>query len=57
MNFVCFWIIEIPLAYLLAMQFGLAEKGVFLAIVTSESLLGIMGILIFRRGHWKLREV
>ncbi len=57
MNFICFWIIEIPLAYLLAMQFGLAEKGVFIAIITSESLLGILGTLIFRLGRWKLREV
>jgi putative MATE family efflux protein len=57
MNFICFWIIEIPLAYLLAIQFGLAEKGVFIAIITSESLLGILGILIFRLGRWKLREI
>jgi putative MATE family efflux protein len=57
MNFICFWIIEIPLAYLLSIQFGLAEKGVFIAIITSESLLGILGILIFRLGRWKLREV
>ncbi|MCK4558140.1 MAG: MATE family efflux transporter [Calditrichia bacterium] len=57
LNFFCFWLIEVPLAYMLALQFGLAETGVFLAIISSESLLGILGIIVFRQGRWKLREV
>ena len=57
LNFICFWLMEIPLAYMLALKFGLAENGVFLAIISSESLLGILGIFVFRRGRWKLREV
>jgi Na+-driven multidrug efflux pump len=57
MNFFCFWLIEIPLAYVLAIEMGLSERGVFLAIIASESLLGVLGIILFRRGKWKLREV
>jgi putative MATE family efflux protein len=57
LNFICFWLVEIPLAYLLAMQIGLSETGVFLAIISSESLLGVLGIIVFRQGKWKLREV
>jgi len=57
LNFICFWLIEIPLAYMLALKFGLAENGVFLAIISSESLLGVLGIIVFRKGRWKLREV
>ena len=57
LNFICFWIIEIPLAYIISVQFGMHEKGVFLAIVIAESCLGILGLLSFRRGKWKLREV
>ena len=57
LNFICFWLIEIPLAYILALQLNLTETGVFLAIISSESLLGILGIIVFRRGKWKLREV
>jgi Na+-driven multidrug efflux pump len=57
LNFICFWLIEIPLAYLLALKLGLDESGVFLAIISSESLLGVLGIFVFRRGNWKLREV
>ncbi len=57
LNFICFWIIEIPLAYIISVQFGMNEKGVFLAIVVAESCLGILGLLSFKKGKWKLREV
>lgn len=57
MNFFCFWLFEIPLAWLLALKLGLNESGVFIAIIAGESLLGLMGIVIFRRGKWKEREV
>lgn len=54
MNLVCFWIIQIPLAYWLATQLGAGPNGVFIAIVLSESLLSVLSILVFRRGNWKL---
>lgn len=57
MNLFCFWLVEIPLAYLLSLQLGFDEQGVFMAIITSESLLGILGIILFRQGRWKLRQV
>jgi putative MATE family efflux protein len=57
LNFICFWIIEIPLAYIISIQMGMNEQGVFLAIVIAESCLGMLGLLAFRRGKWKLREV
>ena len=57
LNFICFWIIEIPLAYIISIQLGMNEQGVFLAIVIAESCLGMLGLLAFRRGKWKLREV
>jgi putative MATE family efflux protein len=56
-NFFCFWLFEIPLAYLLALSLGLNEAGVFLAITIAESTLGLVGVLVFRRGRWKQRKV
>lgn len=56
-NFICFWIIEVPLAYLLAIQFDLAVKGVSYAIVFAESMLTLMAFLLFKRGKWKKKEV
>jgi len=48
-----FWLFQIPVAYLLSKTFGYGPKGVYFAIVMSESLMAISGILIFRRGKWK----
>lgn len=57
LNFICFWAIEIPLAYLLAITFDYAEFGVFMSIVIAESLLGVLGVVMFRKGSWKHRKV
>ncbi len=57
MNFICFWLLEIPLAYILALKAGFAEQGVYMAIVIAESSLTILGVIMFRRGKWKDREV
>ncbi|HYE71841.1 MAG TPA: MATE family efflux transporter, partial [Blastocatellia bacterium] len=56
-NLVCYWVIQIPLAYALALPFGFGTTGVFLAITIAESLLAVIGIVMFRRGTWKYRKV
>lgn len=57
LNFICFWLIEIPLGWFLAMNVGLEENGVFWSIVVAESIFGILGIWIFSKGKWKEKEV
>ncbi len=57
MNFFCFWMLEIPLAWILSILAGMEEKGVYLAIIIAESTLALVAMLMFRRGKWKLREV
>jgi putative MATE family efflux protein len=57
LNFVCFWLIQIPLAYALATAADLGPHGVFWSIVISESILTFLGVLVFRRGRWKLQQV
>ncbi|MFC2132706.1 MATE family efflux transporter, partial [Bacteroidota bacterium] len=56
-NFFCFWMLEIPLAYYLAIHTQAQDTGVYIAIVVAESILTITGIIIFRRGKWKTRIV
>jgi len=56
-NIFCFWILEIPLAYFLALKTGFGEKGVYLAIIAGDLALTLIGIYIFRRGKWKLSKV
>lgn len=56
-NLWCYWAAEIPLAWTLAMPLGLGPKGVFMAIVVAESLVTVVGYLVFVRGRWKLKRV
>lgn len=53
LNVVCFWIVQIPLAYGLATATSLQLSGAFVAIVISESLLTIFSVIVFRKGYWK----
>ena len=56
-NFLCFWLVQIPLAYLLAEVLEVGPQGVFIAITVAESLVAIVGYLQFRTGRWKLKQV
>jgi len=56
-NVFAYWLVEIPLAWILAIRSGMNENGVFWSIVIAESIMTITGYIIFRRGKWKLKEV
>ena len=56
-NIFAFWMIEIPLAWILAIKAGMNEEGVFIAIVVAESIMTFTAWMVFRRGKWKLKEV
>jgi putative MATE family efflux protein len=56
-NFVCFWLIEIPLAYFLVYKLNMKDMGVYWAIVIAESLIAITGTIIFMQGKWKLKKI
>jgi putative MATE family efflux protein len=52
-NLACYWLLEIPLAYVLAVRILGSETGVWWAIVIAEVTAGALGIALFRRGTWK----
>jgi putative MATE family efflux protein len=53
LHFWCFWVLELPLAALLAFPFGLGPRGVFWSIAVCESLFAVAAMALFRRGRWK----
>ena len=57
MNLICFWAVEIPLAYFLAIMLNWGPKGVYIAICVSETLLALLCIILWKRGKWKLKKV
>lgn len=56
-NLFCYWLFQIPFAYLMAFPAGLGFDGVFIAVPTAESALAAAAIYMFRRGKWKLQKV
>jgi putative MATE family efflux protein len=56
-HFFGFWILEIPLAYFLAITAHLGANGVYISIVIAEGAIAAAGILLFRRGRWKGQQI
>nr|XP_061804814.1 probable multidrug resistance protein NorM [Nerophis lumbriciformis] len=56
-NLLCFWLVQIPLAYFLALRWGFGPLGVFAAIPIAEALMAVVAILAFRRGKWKTQVI
>jgi putative MATE family efflux protein len=56
-NFVCFWLFQIPLAYLLAKGLDLKSTGAFIAIPVAETLIALMAWYYFKKGKWKSVQV
>jgi Na+-driven multidrug efflux pump len=56
-NLVCYWLWEIPLAYVLSRPLGLGPTGVFWSITIAFSTMAVVSVLLFRRGTWKKQKV
>ncbi len=56
-NLFGFWFLEIPLAYVLAIHAHLQQNGVYISMVVAETMVAIAGVILFRRGKWKLQKI
>ena len=56
-NLGCFWMFEIPLAYILGRTLGYGPPGIFWAMAVAFSVMSIVSAWLFRRGTWKLKRV
>jgi putative MATE family efflux protein len=52
-----FWLLEIPLAYWLAIPAHLHSNGVFIAIVIAETAIAAASAVLFKRGRWKRQQI
>jgi putative MATE family efflux protein len=53
LNFIGFWLFQIPLAYVLAMGFDMGPEGAFIAIPVAESAIAIAAFIVFKKGNGK----
>jgi len=56
-NLFWFWIFQIPVAYLAADVWNWGPKGVFIAIVVTETAVTITSLILFKRGKWKTVKI
>jgi putative MATE family efflux protein len=56
-NFACFWVWQIPLAWGLAIGLDWGPRGVYAAITIAFSTLALVSAFVFRRGAWKTKAV
>jgi putative MATE family efflux protein len=57
LNFFCFWLGQVPLAWILAEVVGLGAHGVFISVPVSFSVLALWSAVLFKRGRWKLQKI
>jgi putative MATE family efflux protein len=56
-NLLSFWVIQIPIAYLLAIHYSLGPKGAFWAVPIADLVFTITALVLFRRGTWKKQKI
>ncbi len=57
LNLIAFWIVQIPLAWILAFPLGQGPSGVLWAVILADSLMTILALICFMRGRWKKQVV
>jgi len=56
-NFFVFWVLQLPLAYLIAIELNYGPLGVYLAIVFAETIIAVVSVWWFKKGRWKMVKV
>ena len=56
-NIVVFWLFEIPLAWVLAEHSHWQWQSIFISVLCAYSFLGLLSLVVFKRGKWKTKKV
>jgi Na+-driven multidrug efflux pump len=56
-NFFGFWVLELPLAWVLSVNLHMETEGCLVAVVVAQAAIAGAGIVLFRRGRWARTEI
>jgi putative MATE family efflux protein len=56
-NLFGFWIVEIPLAWWLAIHTFMRVNGVFVSVVVAQSVIVLISLVLFRQGRWAKQRI
>jgi putative MATE family efflux protein len=56
-NLFSFWVLQLPLAYVLSHSLAWGPRGLFTAITIAWSVYAVISTVLFRQGRWKLQRV
>ncbi len=56
-NFMVYWVFQLPLAYLLSVMLNFGAEGVFITMVSSISLAAVIFVASFKQGKWKSTKI
>jgi Na+-driven multidrug efflux pump len=56
-NFVGFWLIQIPMAYFIQKNTDFGLDGIFAAVPITETMIAVIAYIVFKRGRWKTVKV
>jgi Na+-driven multidrug efflux pump len=56
-NFIAFFVFQLPLAFILSSFTTIGENGIFIGIASAFAFQGIAGWIMFKLGKWKYKKV
>ena len=56
-DFFGFWLLEIPLAYWLAIPLHMKSNGAFFSIAIAETTMAAVSAILFKQGKWKKQKI
>jgi putative MATE family efflux protein len=56
-NLFGFWILEIPLAWYLAMHTRMHVNGVFIAVIVAQTAVVLISFILFRQNRWMRQKI
>ena len=53
LNLIGYWLIQIPLAWILAVWINIGMIGIYLTTVIVSFVIVILSVYLFKKGEWK----